>query len=335
MKSMCILFCRASFLVLLVGTSAVFCTDAPQVQENSPHSQVSFSAEVDKFEHAVPLPDCARSLLARDGHVLNVLKYEQLLPEQLPSDWFTATETELGRSNEKYLVVMGEGMMRGANINPFWVFRGLSNSCNLVLSVGALDLEILKTRTHNLHDIEATAVFAGRVHQIRYEFDGNEYQVGERSSQPIGEEHPPRNLSGFETHKPLIQDLGQTPEPILDEARAWLWHQWWLEKPSCLKVTLHSKEGDETTTTYFVRKAAGNLQMVIQKHQILVDRVPHSGDRHPIVDDEMIVAADVERRWALQNNPNRETEVPEGQDVPPDSYELYFNDELGENVFIL
>ena len=53
------------------------------------------------------------------------------------------------------------------------------------------------------------------------------------------------------------------------------------------------------------------------------------------VEDEMVVAVDVERRLALANNPDRQTVVPEGQEASPDTYELYFNDESGNNLAIL
>jgi len=53
------------------------------------------------------------------------------------------------------------------------------------------------------------------------------------------------------------------------------------------------------------------------------------------VEDEMVVAVDVERRLALANNPDRQTVVPEGQDASPDTYELYFNDKSGNNLAIL
>jgi hypothetical protein len=74
---------------------------------------------------------------------------------------------------------------------------------------------------------------------------------------------------------------------------------------------------------------------MIQTHRILVDRVPHSGARHPTIEDEIVLAVDVKRRLALKDNPDRKTNVPEDQEASPDSYELYFNDDSGNNVVIL
>jgi hypothetical protein len=325
---------KGSLILLVALGLTAFRVTAQQPPETFSHPPTSFSAEDDKFPNAVPLPDCVRHLLSSDERVVNTLKYEQLSPEQLPANWFTASEQDLGQTNGKYLLVMGANVMRGANINPFWILRRTANSCDLLLSLGAHDLEVLTTRTNGLPDIRIAASTAVRYFENQYSFDGRNYQMVKRTSQPIGEEIP-HSLSGFETRKPFVQVAGQSPDPIVCEARAWLWRQWWLEKPSYLKVTLYSKEGDETTTTYFIRKLGGDLQVMIQTHRILVDRVPHSGARHPTVEDEVVVAADVERRLALKNSPDRKTNVPENQEASPDSYELYFNDDSGNDVAIL
>jgi hypothetical protein len=89
-----------------------------------------------------------------------------------------------------------------------------------------------------------------------------------------------------------------------------------------LKLTLHSKKGDEITKTYFIRRIGPSLDLVIQTHRILVDRVPHPGNRPPFVEDEMVVAGAVERRLALKDNPDRKTNVPENQEASPDSYSI-------------
>jgi len=82
-----------------------------------------FSAEDATFPNAVPLPECARHLLAHDPETAGPLEYENLLPEQLPKDWFTASEQALDQRVGTLLVVMGAKVMRGANVNPFWIFR--------------------------------------------------------------------------------------------------------------------------------------------------------------------------------------------------------------------
>jgi hypothetical protein len=334
MSQIVFFLCRINLILLLTTYLVASRASAQQLERTFSHPPTSFSAEDDKFPHAVPIPSCVRRLLAIDRDVVSALEYEQLSPEQLPSDWFTASERDLGQSGGTYLVVMAAGLMRGANINPFWIFRHAPNSCDLLLSVGAHDLEVLKARTNGLPDVKIASATAVDYFESKYKFDGKNYQIVKRLTQPIGEELP-HNLTDFAARKLLVQGVRQTPDSILCEARAWLWRQWWLEKPAYLKVTLHAKEGDETTTTYFVRKSGGDLQVMIHTHQIFVDRSPYSGVRHPMVEDQIVVAGDVERRLALKDNPDRRTNIPEGQEAPSDTYELYFNDESGNNLAIL
>ena len=325
---------RGSLILLLTLALCAFRTSAQQLPEPFSNPPSLFSAEDDKFPHAVALPDCVRQLLASDKDVTIRLEHQHLSPEQLPADWFTASEQDFGHGNGAYLVVMGASVMRGANINPFWIFRQSPKACDLLLSVGAHDVKVLGTRTNGLPDLKTDAMTAVYYFENRYTFDGRKYEVVERRSQPIGVEIP-RNLSRFATRKPLVQAVGQNPEPILSEARAWLWRRWLLRRQSDLKVTLHSKEGDETTTTYFMRRTDDHLEVIIQVHRILADRAPHSGARRPLVEDEILVATDIERRLALEGNLERRTKLPADQGASPDSYELHFSDESGNNVAVL
>jgi len=221
--------------------------------------------------------------------------------------------------------------MRGANISPFWNFRQDTKSCNLLLSTAALSLEILKTKPNTFPNIKTAAATAVSYSENFYRFDGHEYRLMRRTHQPIGQKIP-SNLSGFQTRSPLVQGISQAPDPVLTEARSWLWRQWRLGKPSYLKVTVGSKEGDKTTTTYFITKVDGQPQMMIQRHRIVVDRSPAPNS---VVEDELIVAANVERRLALENHPDQKTRLSDDQDVSPDSYELHFNDDSNQNLAIL
>lgn len=321
-------------LFLLAATVAVFRTSAQQVPEALSHPPTSFSAEDDKFPGAVPLPDCVRRSLAGDNRVVNTLQYENLSPDQLPEEWFTAFEINPDSRKGKLFIVMGASLMRGANINPFWVFQQLPKTCQLLLHVGAHDLEVLSSETKGLPNIKIASATAVRFGESEFKFDGRGYQEVSRNSQPIGEEIP-RNPSDFQTRKPLVQGPAQDPEPILSEARGWLWKQWCLERPSYLRVILHSKEGDKTTTTYYIRKIAGRLDVLIDVRSVLADRVGRADVQHSLIEEEILVATDVERRQALKGNPDRTTVVPESQEVASDFFELYFLDDAGNTVVIL
>jgi hypothetical protein len=73
---------------------------------------------------------------------------------------------------------------------------------------------------------------------------------------------------------------------------------------------------------------------MIHTHRIVVDRSSPRGS-HSIVEDELVVADDVERRLALKGNPDRTKNVPENEAASPDVYELYFDDDFGNNLAVL
>jgi hypothetical protein len=304
-----------------------------QAEQTFSQPPTSFSAEDANFPDAVPLTDCVRTALARDEHVLYRLNDEHLSPEKLPQNWFTASERKLGQGIGTYVVVMGAEGMRGANVNPFWIFLQHTNSCDLLLSLAAHNLEVLKAKTGGLPDVKVAAATAATYFANIYKFDGHQYRLVRRTSEPIGEEIP-KDLSGFETRSPLVQGIGQSPDSILSEARSWLWRRWWLEKRSYLTVVCRSKEGDKTTTTYFTTKVGSKLRVMIHTHMIVVDRSSPRGS-HSIVEDELVVADDVERRLALKGNPDRTKNVPENEAASPDVYELYFDDDFGNNLAVL
>lgn len=118
MNRVVLLLCAAGFVFLLVSTPLAIPTKAQQPSEAVPSTQRSFSMEDEKFAHPAALPNCVSQLLATDSHVADTLAYAHLTPEQLPADWFAASQIGPDQSNGRLLVVMGTGMMIGANITP-------------------------------------------------------------------------------------------------------------------------------------------------------------------------------------------------------------------------
>lgn len=110
---------------LLCGASVVFLgadglAGVPSSIQKA-NSRAVFSSEEDSFPGAVALPQCAHTWLARDAHVSRRLDRLHLSLAQLPGAWFTASAVNLEMPNEKLLVVMGTGELRGANTSPFWI----------------------------------------------------------------------------------------------------------------------------------------------------------------------------------------------------------------------
>lgn len=147
--------------------------------------QSKFSAEAYTFKRPVRVPSDALQLLRNDGHVLSSLKTENLKGDQLPIEWFTASEIHLDGPHEVDLLVMGVDRLRGANVSPFWIFRKTPDGYQLVLNAPAHELEVLTTRSKGFRNIRAFSLTANTVLTITYRFDGRQYQPQERKSEPV------------------------------------------------------------------------------------------------------------------------------------------------------
>jgi len=322
------LVCGASVVFLgAIGLAGVP-TNAQQA-----NSAAVFSSEEDSFPGAVALPECARPWLARDAHVSLRLDRLHLSLAQFPGAWFVAGAVNLGKPNEKLLVVMGAGELRGANTSPFWILRWSGQSCDLLLATSAHHLEFLDTRTHGLPDVQIGFASAGNTSEHQYKFDGRAFMEADDACQSEQAER----LNAIEGKTPqmvLFQRPGHSTENLLCEGREWVWRKWEQKKPFDLKIKLFSKEGEETSLSYSDIMADGR-QVDILVHKEIVDESAHPGASHRVVRDELIFAVAVQRRFARKGDPDRTRVVPESESVPPDTYELHFLDEAGKDVATL
>ena len=163
-----------------------FCGLGAMGQEKTiPSEQVQFSAEDESVTQPVSIPQDAWSILKKDNNVMEVLASQNLQADQLPKSWFAASEIHLDGPNEHDFVVIGKGMLQGANVTTFWVFAQTPQGLKLVLTLPAHDLSIEPTRTNGYRNIQAVMMTAGRVSTAELRFDGKEYRVRENASKSI------------------------------------------------------------------------------------------------------------------------------------------------------
>ena len=116
---------------------------------------------------------------------MEVLASQNLQADQLPKSWFAASEVRLDGPSEHDFVVIGKGMLQGANVTTFWVFAQGPQGLKLVLTLPAHDLSIKPTRTNGYRNIQAVMMTAGRVSTAELRFDGKEYRVRENRSKSV------------------------------------------------------------------------------------------------------------------------------------------------------
>jgi hypothetical protein len=154
-------------------------TPSPQVPQQSkarPREQTKFGVE-EEVEHPVDLPEDVLQILRRDERNQQSLSQGQS-PNDIPASWFVASQVRLNDDDLPDLIVTAaDPRLLGANVAPFWVFRNTPQGHRLALSVSALSLEVLNTRTQRYRDIRATAATANKVLTTLFRFNGSAYRA--------------------------------------------------------------------------------------------------------------------------------------------------------------
>jgi hypothetical protein len=146
-----------------------------QGKQIGPPEQTQFSAEDESVQKPVSIPDDVLAILSKDELVRDELE-EEMPPEgKPPQAWFSASAVHLSGPDEIDLVVLGESLLRGANVITFWVFRSAHNAYELVLTAPAHDLIVQKTRWNGYKEIEMSAESAVTFTRVQFRWDGRKY----------------------------------------------------------------------------------------------------------------------------------------------------------------
>lgn len=161
-------------LALLLGGS-------PQSRREQKH----FSAEDDSVQSPASLPASILNLLAQDEDLKELLADEKLEIGRVAKAWFMSSIVHLRKSDQRDIVVIGQGPILGANVTTFWVFRSVGNEYRLVLNAPAHDLVIKNSRTNDYLDIEIIAATVDRVSTTTFKFDGTKYEPASTKTERI------------------------------------------------------------------------------------------------------------------------------------------------------
>jgi len=168
-KRLIVLCLSALLIALAIG-------EAPaQARRRSQKEQSHFGAEV-AIRKPVEIPTDVLSILRQDKRNQTCLKDGEP-PTTVISSWFVGSRIHLNSDGDADLVVTARNeCLLGANLVPLWVFRNTPQGHELVLSVSALGLDVLNTKTNMYRDIRIGAATAQRVRTTVFKFDGKEYR---------------------------------------------------------------------------------------------------------------------------------------------------------------
>jgi hypothetical protein len=141
--------------------------------------QSRFSAE-GTIKKSVRIPGDVMSILRQDRRSQTCLPAGASQTGPL-SSWFVASPIHLKGAGKADLVVTARNpCLFGANIVPFWVFRNAGLRYELVLSVSALGLDVLNTKTKDYRDIRIARATATNAYSVTFKFDGMDYAAALR-----------------------------------------------------------------------------------------------------------------------------------------------------------
>jgi hypothetical protein len=159
--------------------------ELPRSEETDQQStQTTFGAELE-IRHPVNVPADVLRFLRQDQRIQTRLG-KRKSPENLSASWFAASEIDLNDDGQPDLVLQAVNPhLFGANLVPFWIFQKTSKGEKLILSVNALGLEVLDTKTNSYNNIRTTKATAKEILSATYEFDGDKYEERRSSREPI------------------------------------------------------------------------------------------------------------------------------------------------------
>jgi hypothetical protein len=289
---------RSQSLLFLVVLLNVLVSGAvgQEAKKAVPAEQTSFGSEEEQFEHPVPLSKAARIAIASEQSVADVLKDEGLSADNLPDDWFTASEVHLSGSADPDLVVMGAHFGRGAYTAAFWVLRKLQDGYSVVFRTDTHSLELQNKKTNGLCNILTGLGTLRGIYTDEYAFDGKTYKIVKRTSEPNGYTSNV-NVDSYKNRKGFVQLRGQNQEKLLAEARNWIWTQWQSRATAYVRLSTQDDDGEEHDCSFFIEKGSedGEMQITLKIHEIVWDQDSPAGPRYMITQDDIFVAVDLQR----------------------------------------
>jgi hypothetical protein len=172
--------------LLVLAVSLLLGAEHRQVaQDHAPQEQSTFTAENDQMDRPIKVPENVLQILGGDGHVANAMKTAGVGGSRPPADWFSASEIHLANQGELDIIVIGASRMRGANINPFWLFRKIQGGYQLVLTTAAHELAVLDTKSDGFRDVRVYTMTADTVVTTTFKFNGRNYQRSDSKADSI------------------------------------------------------------------------------------------------------------------------------------------------------
>jgi len=151
----------------------------------------------------------------------------------------------------------------------------------------------------------------------------------------IWNHHPllqqPRDLSLYDKAGPYVISLNldaQSRDKMESDAREFLWSHWHQRRLGHVMVTQYSKEGEPSTSSYFVEPdQKGIWHIAVKIERTLVEREGSKSQHQESVEYKAYL---VERIEVPKDGLTARVSIPEGEMRSPQSYLLALKDKTGK-----
>ena len=127
------------------------------------------------FKHPAKIPNGLVPLL-RD-EIKQMCRGESVNQSTDVKSWFSASQINLGHRRSAFILKSGKYCLTGVDNDWFWIFLRIRRGYRLVLTGGTISLDVLKSTTRGLRDIETNAATAQTNYTNIYKFDGARYKA--------------------------------------------------------------------------------------------------------------------------------------------------------------
>jgi hypothetical protein len=142
-----------------------------------------------------------------------------------------------------------------------------------------------------------------------------------------------RDLSGYDRAGPYTIELRletQARNRLEAEIREFLWSHWHQRRLGHVTVTQYSKEGERSTSSYFIEPdEKGAWHIAVKIDRTLVERGGSKSQRSESLEYKAYV---VERVDVPKDGLTQGVAIPEGEMRQPQSYRLALKDEKGKSL---
>jgi hypothetical protein len=127
------------------------------------------------FKHPANIPNNLMPLLREE--IKKACPGETVNHETDVSSWFSASKINVNAHRPAFILTSSKHCLTGADNDWFWIFLKTSRGYRLVLKGGTISLDVLRTRTHGLRDIETNIAAGPTNYRNIYKFNGSVYKA--------------------------------------------------------------------------------------------------------------------------------------------------------------